>query len=136
MAYMKRLARLAIAIFLVTGCTKKQEQSESVSIVGKWELIETYWSIGGPGNWHPFTSPEPVIIEFTAAENFNYTANFPKADLKLNRYTLSASNIVNMSSTNNNNTDRWYIQHIDNDRLDISIYMCFEGCAYRFSRMD
>jgi PBP1b-binding outer membrane lipoprotein LpoB len=50
MAYMKRLARLAIAILLVTGCTKKQGQAESVSIVGKWELIETYWSIGGPGN--------------------------------------------------------------------------------------
>jgi hypothetical protein len=103
---MKQLSCLAIVILLVAGCAKKLVQVGPGGLAGKWKLTERFWSTGAPGGWYPDTSPIPVIIEFTNAGDFNYTSNFPKASLMLNRYTLSGDTVT-MSSTTNSNIDTW-----------------------------
>jgi hypothetical protein len=128
---MKCFIYILISVVFFAGCTKKQEKKENYGLVGKWKLAETFISPGAGGSWQPYSSAAPVIIEFTSGGNFNYSSNFPKASLQFNQYSLSGSS-VNMSSSANSNADTWYIHYLDNTRLDISIYTCFEGCAYRF----
>ena len=118
-------------ILFIAGCSKK-ETTENNGITGKWKLKEQYWSIGDANvNWTAVETSKQAVIEFHGDSSFTFSANFPKADLQLNRFQL-VGNELNMSSTLNSNTDKWYVNNLDNNKLELSIFRCIEGCAYRF----
>jgi hypothetical protein len=39
-------------------------EGRSAALIGKWQLVEYYWSAGGPGNWTKADPAKPEIIEF------------------------------------------------------------------------
>ena len=131
---MKHLLYIFFCFVLISGC-KKHGPEDRVSdhgLVGKWTLTETFMSPGAGGSWYPYNGAAPMNIEFTGTGEFICTSNFPRANMQYNRYTLSGSK-VDVSSTNNSNTDTWTIHYLDANRLDIAILACFEGCDYRFT---
>ncbi|MBL7740121.1 MAG: hypothetical protein JNK14_12965 [Chitinophagaceae bacterium] len=132
---MRSVLLLSVCFLLLAGCAKKLKPTDRTDITGKWRLTEQYVSIGGPGSWQPFVSLLPVIVEFHANGEFTYSIGFPKASLQLNRYSF-AGNSLSMSSTLNTNTDTWPVHSLADNKLEISVYTCFEGCAYRFTSVE
>jgi len=81
--------------------------------------------------WKPVDPADQSTIEFHADSSFTCTANFEKANLQLNKFSLVGDALI-MSSTLNSNTDTWYVRFRDNKRLELSILRCFEGCYSAF----
>ena len=48
--------------FLIAGCEKNNENG-SKDLISKWIETEHYYSIGGPGEWHPTKASDAEIIE-------------------------------------------------------------------------
>lgn len=126
-----RIALFCIfSLLVITTCTKK-DNIENNGLLGKWKLKEEFRSPGAGGQWYKVAENEQSVIEFLSDGTFIFSANFKKADLQLNRYQI-VGNELNMLSTVNNNTDKWYINYLNNKKLELSIVACFEGCPYRF----
>lgn len=129
---MKSILFCVLSILLITGCSKEEEVIENNGLLGKWKLKEEWWS---PGDnkivWSPVEKNKQSVIEFRFDSTFIFSSNFQKADLQLNRYQLTGDEL-NMSSTINSNTDKWYVYFVDNKLLELTIFRCIEGCLYRF----
>jgi uncharacterized protein (TIGR03066 family) len=121
------------SFLLVAGCSKKDTEKtiENNGILGKWKLKEQFISPGAGGQWNKVPVSEQSVIEFLSNGKFHFSTNFQKANLQLDKYQLTG-NELNMSSTLTNNTDKWPINYSDNTKLELSIFLCFEGCSYRF----
>lgn len=126
---------LAILLAMLAGCKKDNEQDNSPSnsgIVGRWKYTERFVSPGSGGSWNAVPVANQAVIEFTMDGKFTYSANFEKASSEFDHYTLDGNTKVIVTSATTGKTETWYISHLDEKRLDMSVTMCFEGCAARF----
>ena len=133
---MRILFWILLASAAIVSCSKREEKlvsGDDAPIAGRWIYKQRFWSPGAGGSWNAVPTADQAIIEFTADGRFSYSPNFDKASLLFDRYRRD-SNVVTVSSTANANVEKWYIQYIDNQQLDISLMTCFEGCPYRFIR--
>ncbi len=131
---MKTLLLSLLSVILMAGCDKEKSEQDSIEndgLLGKWKLKEEYKSPGAGGQWYPVAEAQQAIIEFKADGSFNYSSNFRKADMQLDRYQFNGTQL-NMSSTTSGNTDTWYVNYLDNKKLEVAVFACFEGCSYRF----
>jgi hypothetical protein len=77
--YMKTIASflLVFVLFSAFECQHQEAvepnpenqsrvESRTATLVGKWQLVEYYWSAGGPGQWTKADPAKPYIIEFKA----------------------------------------------------------------------
>jgi hypothetical protein len=53
------------------------------TLISKWIETEHYYSIGGPGEWHPTKAPDAEIIEFK-----NDNVFYSSLNNKLNRHQI------------------------------------------------
>ena len=115
----------------MAGCSK-DKTIENNGLIGKWKLKEEYMSTGDNNViWKPVQPADQSTIEFHADSSFTFSANFPKANLQLNKFSLAGGELI-MSSTLNSNTDTWYVRVRDNKRLELSILKCKDGCYAAF----
>ena len=61
---------LVFVLFLAFKCQDQENIEPNTDnralLIGKWQLVEYYMSIGGPGYWTKADPAEPSIIEFKA----------------------------------------------------------------------
>ena len=127
-----RLSIIALPLTFLIVCNKNSKNAVYPSeLAGKWKLTEQYISTGGPGEWHSVPANNIIFLEFKSTGEFLHSSNFPHADSLFDRYNFG-NNKVTATSSLNNKTAIWPVHYLDNNKLEISLLMCFEGCAYRF----
>lgn len=133
----------AVAIFTIIGiaCNKRGTVEDDgyvyitgSGLVGKWLAKESFVSPGGGTILVDLPRDKWFTMEFKADSSFTYSANFPKADSLFSQYSLSGY-WMSVSSLVNSKTDRWYYDLGADDKLELGIFMCFEGCSYLLRRI-
>lgn len=124
---MNRILLVALVTVLIS-CTKQKEESNNTALVGKWLLTENYYSIGGPGTWHPADPTNPIIIRFAADSEFSTTGNFFQG---FTEYRIIDDRTIHFLKPNGEMLQAIYVV---TDKLEISPVNCIEGCTYRFIR--
>lgn len=141
---MKRLLCFALCFIFISSCKKNADKTEAANnpVAGKWRIFEQYFSPGYPVDWTPFVTGLPAIIEFKANGELTCTSGFPESGKQYNRYVFvpgtnpNQPGTIEVSSTQNSNTANWRLWALSTDEMDLSIYFCYEGCAYRLERID
>lgn len=131
---MKALLLISLLFIELLSC-KRNAIDESIctikgDLTGKWEATEQFSSPGAGDSWNLLASDKRFTIEFKSDSSFIYSANFPKTDFLFSKYTLLGSAIT-ISSSVNSNRDTWYYNFDNQCRLNLSIFLCIEGCPYR-----
>lgn len=129
------LSFFLVACFFCSSC-KKSEIIAGSGLIGKWKAIEQFQSPGSGGQYYPLPANRQFLFEFKQDSSFVYSPNSPKADSFFNRFSVNG-NEMRMYSSLNNKTDTWYLHGdvINTSEMSISIFTCFEGCAYKFVRI-
>ena len=70
----KRIVLLFVFAAIFFGC-KKNAVDSGKSVIGKWKLTETQFSIAGIGDWKVEDSNNPRFITFNANGSFSATGN-------------------------------------------------------------
>lgn len=137
---MRLFALSLMTIIAIAACNKKQSEAsidyaDGYGLAGKWLSMERFVSPGSAGAWYPIPANQRFTIEFGANSLFNYSLNFPKADSVFNHYTVNGRN-VNMTSSLTNKQDTWYLGDTTiHNELNLAIFLCIEGCAYKLVRV-
>ncbi len=103
-------------------------------LAGKWVAKESFVSAGGGAILVDLPRDRWFTMEFKSDSSFTYSASFPKADSLFSQYSLSGS-WMSVSSLVNSKTDRWYYNLGADDKLELGVFMCFEGCSYLLRRI-
>ncbi len=143
--YMKTNAAflLLFVLFSAFGCQHQETvepnpenqsvaESRSATLTGKWQLVEYYWSAGGPGQWTKADPAKPIIIEFKA--NGAYVSD--REDCA-GQYTAATDQeiIIKVSCTTGEvRQSELSGKILASGELVISPTnpMCIEGCAYKY----
>ena len=76
---MKKIQLLGLVLLFFTVACKKSIEPIENSLIGKWTYTEYYYSIGGPGEWHPVTPKQTIEFKpdgtFIPSESFLKDAN-------------------------------------------------------------
>lgn len=104
-------------------------------LTGKWVAVEQFVSPGAGGSWYPLAPPDQFTIEFFADSSFAYSPNFPKAGAGFTRYSID-NTLIRVRNAANTETDAWHHNPNPGDTLNLSVFTCFEGCAYGLRRAD
>ncbi|HEV8284888.1 MAG TPA: hypothetical protein VGQ09_11300 [Chitinophagaceae bacterium] len=133
---MKKTQFLSL-IFLVFifGC-KKSDKLEPIdnNIIGKWTYVEYFFSIGGPGQWHPVT-PANQTIEFKPDGSFVSVNSFLNG---ATRFEMVDSVTIKFqpASTPSGFILMGYL--IKTANRELYLYpispRCIEGCSNKFKR--
>ena len=134
---MKTIYFIALALLLFDfGCSKRPISGEPLNndILGKWIWVENFYSIGGPGQWHPVT-PASQTIEFKPDGSFVAPNAFLSS---ATRYELVDSITIKFQPAS---TPSGYI--LMQYKIDVGgseLYLqpvdprCIEGCNNKFRR--
>jgi hypothetical protein len=128
------LSFLGLLVFI--SCKKPNQDSlctAALTVVGKWQAYEQFRSPGNGGSWFPLTANEQFEVEFKADRSFSYSTNFP-AGFFYDRFIDNSSNITVTSSVTGK-SDTWVYLLENGCTLSLSVFRCFEGCAYRLRRV-
>jgi hypothetical protein len=107
-------------------------EGRSAALIGKWQLVEYYWSAGGPGNWTKADPNKPSIIEFKADGAF-----LSDGEDCSGAYTAATNQeivIKKTCSTGNIQQSELSGEILSSGELVITPTnpMCIEGCAYKY----
>lgn len=128
---MRKFVIFCCLFLLLAGCSKKQQKTIiNDSIIGKWKAVELFTSPGFGGTWNALSVSKQFTITFKNDGTFSYSANFPKADLKFDMYTLSGTQI-SAGTPLSSYAENWYISIVNNKVMHLQIYPCIEGCPYK-----
>ena len=137
---MKFFILLFLAALSCWSCTKNATEEDSAiyingnGLVGKWKAVEQFISPGIGGSWNALAQEKRFVIEFKADSSFAYSANFPKADSGFVRYSTN-STLINVRNSGGTKADAWYYNPDPANTLDLGVFQCYEGCAYRLRRI-
>jgi hypothetical protein len=133
---------LLLSVLLMLVCCKQQQDSKGPwpptgkkGLVGKWLAREQYTSNGSGGIWKPIPANQRFTVEFNADSSFNYSPSFPKADSGF-AYFSTFDTQVRMRNAAATKHDIWLYTPEPGDTLHLSVFICFEGCAYRLQRVN
>ncbi|WP_210465204.1 hypothetical protein [Rufibacter roseolus] len=104
-------------------------------VIGRWQLVEYFMSVGGPGYWTKADAAKPIIIEFKA--DGEYISGSGDCS---GQYTVTTGQdiIIKVSCS---------VGHLKQSELtgkilpsgELSIVptspMCIEGCSYKYKRI-
>jgi hypothetical protein len=132
---MKKLLFLSlILLILISGCKKSDLVPIDKNLIGKWTYAEYYYSIAGPGQWHP-VEPANQTIEFKSGGSFISSESFLKTTTK---FEMVDSATIKFQPAS---TSSGYILmgfSINTVRKELYMYpvspMCIEGCNNKFKR--
>jgi hypothetical protein len=132
----RNLSILILFLVTIASCTKSADKERSLTsgLTGKWEYTETYFSIGGPGTWHP-VQPGGQTIEFKPDGSFISVASFSGT---FRHYEVNDSATVKFTPapTSSGFVLMGYI--IDSTEGSLLLYpvnpVCIEGCTDKFRR--
>ena len=126
---------LIFLLLVFTACDKSaNKSSDATALIGKWTYTERYYSIGGPGGWHPVETANQVI-EFKSDGSFKGAPDFlpgatsfeiiDSAKLKFGPASLPAGN-------------RLMRYDLKSAHGALILYpvdpVCIEGCSDKFVR--
>ena len=127
---MKVLGSLALIItFFICSC-EKEEQGNS-NLLGKWKLVQTYMSIGGPLIYTDAPTENPTYLELKKNGGLVYS--------NTDYIGYSVKDSVTVSFIKKDKTSQNFHFRIDNGILDLSPagpIFCIEGCGSRFKKLD
>ena len=130
---------LLFVLFSAFECQHQEDiepSSENQAIViGKWQLVEYYWSAGGPGYWTKADPAKPDIIEFKA--DGEYISGRENCS---GRYTAATSQEIMIKIS----CSTGYVQQSEHAGkilpsgelvLEPTKPMCIEGCSEKYKRI-
>jgi hypothetical protein len=133
---------LILSIFLfITGCSEEETKQQENSIYGTWKLIEIYQGNGG-------NNPQWTSVDSGYTYTFNNDRIFSSTrftDCISGTYEVSGNSITLDYSCNGFNTGietppgtfvESYIFENANLILTPSYLNCFEGCDYKFEKIE
>jgi hypothetical protein len=119
---------LLIAVVSGSACRKNNRTVTS----NQWRLVEVFYSIGGPGSWHPADPATQVLVIFATDGRFITTKNgivdasgsgtYQTTDSV--RYSIQVANAKLGAEIKNSSL---YIYPVDP--------LCIEGCNSRYVRV-
>ena len=156
---MKKMTLILILFILFTGCKEEQQQLDTASIYGTWQLIETEIGIPSLGGGGPLLVSEGYSISFS--QNFKFTS-YCKENGKIlhtgyvigactnsngknmngdfalsqeNGITLVFNEIVDGFATDESAQERNYLFHFEGQYLILRNPLCDEGCYDKLEKM-
>jgi len=131
---MNRNVILFLALtFCAVGCTKSTVGPIADSLIGTWTYVEYFYSVGGPGSWHP--APANQKIEFKSDGSFSSTEFFLKG---VNRYEIVDSVTIKFQPVSRPSGYMLMGYKMDSSLGDLYLYpvdpYCIEGCSNKFRR--
>ncbi len=139
---MKNSCKLGISILfiiVVSGCKSTNKANTSSAIVGTWQLVEAYQSIGGPATW----SAVEDGYTYTFSANGDFTSNRfsectkGKYSVKSNELTLNFG--CDGFTKGIEKPEGVLIEKImvESDYVFIkpTYIICTEGCNYKFKKI-
>jgi hypothetical protein len=124
-------------VFSIIGCTKSSYRNSNPidnSLVARWTYVEYYFSIGGPGEWHP-VQPANQEIEFKSDGSFVSTESFLKG---VTRYEIIDSVTIKVKPVSR--PSGYMLMGYKINTIDRELYLypvdpyCIEGCGNKFKR--
>jgi hypothetical protein len=119
---------LFTAISIFSSCDEKDLVTHT--LLGKWELADTYLSIGGPLIYKKASEENQIVLTFKNSGELSSSDNIYKA------YRLKDSVTVTFIKKNDSEED--YFFRIDSGLLNLSPRgkaMCIEGCGSRYRKL-
>ena len=127
--------------FMTTGCSEEKNEQQNNSIYGTWKLIELYQSDGG-------SNPQWTTVDVAYTYTFNNDGTF--SSTRFTECTSGTYDKSNNSITLDYGCDGFntgielppgtfvesYIFENANLILTPSYLNCFEGCAYKFEKIE
>ena len=131
---MKKIQILLLPLLLFAIACKKSVDPIENSLIGKWTYTEYYYSIGGPGEWHPVTPPKQTI-EFKSDGTFIPSESFLK---DANHFEILDSVTVKFQPASTPSGFILMGYTIDTTARELQLWpvnpMCIEGCSNKFKR--
>ena len=129
-----RIFMCMVLSYLIASCEKNNENG-SGELISKWIETEHYYSIGGPGEWHPTKVADAEIIEFK-----NDNVFYSSLNNKLNRHQIhtegTAAPRLKLYEEGKMDTIYWFISEITQNSLTVGVSGCIEGCGKKFTRVE
>lgn len=114
-------------VFCMSACTDKQIVRSG--LVGKWQLVESYVSIGGPGEWKIADPAKPEFVRFDERGGVEFT---PKNAYSPTSYKLLTDSTLTMYRSSDEIGYRYLLKN-----NELTLYPpCIEGCAHRYKAVD
>lgn len=129
---MKKWLIFIIVLIFYTACSKSN--NSNISIIGKWEEIQSYLSPGGPTTWQLVSSG--IYLEFKQDGSYNIM-NKKNGATGLGSYTLNDTTISFLPSRVSQTASLPGINAhytIKNNILEMWFDGCVEGCGSRYKR--
>jgi len=137
----KKMKYCLIGALLLSAClySCKKTGKETggpipATLTGKWNYAAYYFSIGGPGGWHP-ANEQDKWIQFK--EDGSFSSNLSPFNTAI-RYHLTDSVHVQFITAVSTDSSLFYSFSIDTVQGFVSLSparpMCIEGCAQKFTR--
>ncbi|HQZ24528.1 MAG TPA: hypothetical protein PLD18_04445 [Flavobacterium sp.] len=134
---MKTLIYLSLLLFALFSCEKDTSvivpiQSETPTIIGRWQLTKTFISNGGPTD--PVKVTNGYILELSNANTFKTTESKDcssgtfSEDKSIITYAFTCTNASNIPN-------KFKIMSNTTTELVLSDLLCDEGCVYTYRRV-
>lgn len=126
---MKVLRFLVFAIsILMISCS--EEDLADTAFTGKWKLVQTYYSIGGPLIYNDINPENEEFIQFKN----NGRLVYPNSDYT--EYKLKDSTTITFIKKDKTTQDYYFV--LNEEILDLSPagpIRCIEGCGSRYKKV-
>ena len=140
---MKRMLKLGIVgliVVLFFGCNNNDEEiNKEKSIIGTWQLIETYQSSAGLGTWNLVENG----YKYTFLENGNFSSN-RFMECTNGTYSIVSNELTlifgcNGFTTGFENPEGVFVEKINFESgylfINPTYIFCVEGCNYKFEKI-
>ena len=119
---------LALLVQTAVVACKKDNSPTNTSLTGKWKIVRSGSSIGGPIIWKNATKTDYFIFKEDSAFESTLTTNY-------NRYTLKDSTILTLTGQPGT-TPADYYYAIKGKSLTMGNLACIEGCPIILVKVD
>ena len=138
---MKKLLLMLAICFFILGCSEEETKQQEQSIYGTWKLIEIYQSDGG-------SNPQWSNVDTSYTYTFNKDGTFSTTrftECTQGTYDKSNNSITldyrcNGFNTGIENPPGTFVERyiFENAHLILtpSYLNCFEGCDYKFEKIE
>ncbi len=124
---------LILSMFLsLTSCSDDDTKSQETSIIGTWQLIETYGSDGG-------SNPQWTSVDNGYIYTFNNDGSVISDRFTCNgNYTLSSNQITITFDCTDSQFNLTYEYLFENEKLILTPVLsnCDEGCGEKYKKIE
>ncbi len=135
-----RFILFSFLFVLFFGCENSDNviliNPELSEIVGKWQINRYQYSIGGPPIWEDANTK--TVLEFNNDLTFAITSNVP-LDVKTGVFSLQNDTLIRVYSDDDEKIEYTSKMTLNDQTLTlvpVSPYICIEGCATEYNKID